>query len=156
MNEICPLDELAGCTFTRPILGEYYSYENGLEGHSSFQETGEIQRHFYRRESGAGATRKDTAGLLVNEDIGECFQLNWKRKYYQLIYRDKYFFHSFILSFNSFLPFEGLNLVFNVIKCLIEQKIFFKYEKVFSFLCSPRLKINSFPFLKVHVVKQHL
>ncbi|CAF4346661.1 unnamed protein product, partial [Adineta steineri] len=82
-------DGINGCTLDRPLLGEYYSYENGLETHSSFKESGDIERRFYRRESGAGATRKDTGGLLVNEDIGECFQLTLKQNYYELIYRDK-------------------------------------------------------------------
>ncbi|CAF0818567.1 unnamed protein product [Rotaria sordida] len=80
---------IGGCTFDRPLLGEYYSYENGLEAHSSFKENGDIDRLFYRRESGAGATRKDSGGFLVNRDIGECFQLTLKLNYYELIYRDK-------------------------------------------------------------------
>ncbi len=83
------LGGIAACTLSRPLLGEFYSYENGLESHSSFKENGDIERRFYRRESGAGATRKDTGGLLVNEDIGECFRLTHKQFYYELIYRDK-------------------------------------------------------------------
>jgi hypothetical protein len=73
----------------RPLIGEFYSYENGLETHSSFKENGDIERRFYRRESGAGAIRKDTGGFLVNEDIGECFKLTNRFNYYELIYRDK-------------------------------------------------------------------
>jgi hypothetical protein len=71
-------------------LGEYYSYENGLETHTTFKENGEIERRFYRRESGAGATRKDTGGQLVSEDTGECFRLSLRQNYYELIYRDKF------------------------------------------------------------------
>ncbi|UJR38610.1 hypothetical protein I4U23_031275 [Adineta vaga] len=37
----------------------------------------------------AGATRKDTGGLLVNEDLGECFKLSIKQNYYEIIYRDR-------------------------------------------------------------------
>lgn len=72
------------------MLGEYYSYENGLETHTSFKENGDIDRSFYRRESGAGATRKDSGGLLVNEDLGQCFQITHKQTYYEVIYLDKY------------------------------------------------------------------
>jgi hypothetical protein len=84
------VDGIPGCTLDRPLLGEYYSYENGLETHSSFKENGDIERRFYRRESGAGATRKDTGGLLVHEDLGECFKLSLRLNYYELIYQDKY------------------------------------------------------------------
>ena len=87
--DLCHLDGAAVCNLDRPLLGEFYSYENGLETHSSFKENGDIERRFYRRESGAGATRKDTGGLLVNEDIGECFQLSQRDNHFQLIYRDK-------------------------------------------------------------------
>ncbi len=88
-NKIFWLDGIAGCTLYRPLIGEFYSYENGLETHSSFKENGDIERKFYRRESGAGATRKDTGGFLVSEDIGECFKLIKRFNYYELIYRDK-------------------------------------------------------------------
>ncbi|CAF4565877.1 unnamed protein product, partial [Rotaria socialis] len=54
-----------GCTFDRPLLGEFYSYENGLETHTSLKENGVVDRRSYRRESGAGATRKDGGDLLV-------------------------------------------------------------------------------------------
>ncbi|CAF4547228.1 unnamed protein product [Rotaria sp. Silwood2] len=77
------------CTFDQPLLGEYYSHENGLETHTSLKLNGDIDRLYYRRESGAGATQKDSGGLLVSKDVGECFQLNLKRYYYELIYRDK-------------------------------------------------------------------
>ncbi|CAF1638990.1 unnamed protein product, partial [Adineta ricciae] len=82
-------DCVPGCTFDRPLIGEFYSYENGLETHSSFKDNGDIERRFYRRETGAGATRKDTGGLLVNEDLGECFKLTKRQNYYEIIYRDK-------------------------------------------------------------------
>jgi hypothetical protein len=110
------------CTLDRPLLGEFYSYENGLETHSSFKDNGDIERRFYRRESGAGATRKDTGGHLVNEDIGECFKLSLKQNYYELIFRDKFGF-LFIKIIYSFILFKDLNLVFNVINCSIEPKI---------------------------------
>ena len=81
--------ELNGCQLIGPLIGEFYSYENGLETHSSFKENGDIERRFYRRESGAGAIRKDSGLLLVNEDIGLCFQFQIKQNYYQMIYQDK-------------------------------------------------------------------
>ncbi len=84
------LGGIPGCTLNRPLLGEFYSYENGLETHTSLKENGDIERRFYRRESGAGATRKDTGGQLVHEDIGECFKLALRQNYYELIYRDKF------------------------------------------------------------------
>ena len=77
------------CRFDRPLLGEYYSHENGLETHTSFQPNGDIYRRFYQRESGAGATRTNRAIHLVNNHTGQCFQLTIKQQFYQLIYRDK-------------------------------------------------------------------
>jgi hypothetical protein len=94
------LGALAGCTIDRPLRGEYYSYENGLETHTSLKETGDIDRRFYRRESGAGATKKDTGGLLVNEDLGECHRLIHRSDYFELIYRDKCVTLSLTLSFS--------------------------------------------------------
>ncbi|CAF2220699.1 unnamed protein product [Rotaria magnacalcarata] len=84
------------CKFDRPILGEYYSYENGLETHTSFKKNGNIDRLFYRRESGRGATA-NIITVLDNHALGECVYLNWKenpfrhvsKHHYQLIYRDK-------------------------------------------------------------------
>jgi hypothetical protein len=96
------LDVINGCTLNRPLIGEFYSYENGLETHSSFKENGDIERRFYRRESGAGATRKDSGGQLVNEDIGQCFQLIIKQNYYELIYRDKFVY---LILFNKLFYF---------------------------------------------------
>jgi hypothetical protein len=84
------IDGTAVCTLDRPLVGEFYSYENGFETHSSFKDNGDIERRFYRRESGAGATRKHTGGFLVNEDIGECFKLTQRQNYFEIIYRDKY------------------------------------------------------------------
>ncbi|CAF1503268.1 unnamed protein product [Rotaria magnacalcarata] len=78
-----------GCTFDRPLLGEFYSYENGYETHTSLKENGVVDRRSYRRESGAGATRKDGGDLLVTQDLGQCYQLTLKQNYYELIYRDK-------------------------------------------------------------------
>jgi hypothetical protein len=77
-------------------LGEYYSYENGLEAHSSFRDNGEIERLFYRRQSGLGATA-NIITILDNYALGECFRLNWRQNsfehsskyHYELIYRDK-------------------------------------------------------------------
>lgn len=110
-----------GCQLIRPFLGEFYSYENGLEAHSSFKDNGDIERRFYRRESGAGATRKDSGLLLVNEDIGFCFQFNFKLNFYQLIYQDKYFIHSLLL-FSSFqiqisIVFSMLSIIQSNEKC---------------------------------------
>src|ERR1700723_302837 len=62
------------CTFDRPLLGEYYSYENGLETHTSFKDNGDINRLFYRRQSGLGATAS-IATILDNHALGECFRL---------------------------------------------------------------------------------
>ena len=84
------------CTFDRPILGDYYSYENGLETHTSFQITGEIARLFYRRQSGLGATA-GISTILDHQAIGECIHLNWRenpaqhisKQHYELISRDK-------------------------------------------------------------------
>lgn len=81
--------KVGGCIFDWPLLGEYYSYEDGLETSTSLKENGDIERRFYRRESGAGATRKDSGGLLVRENIGQCFQLHLKQNYFQIICRDK-------------------------------------------------------------------
>ncbi|CAF4207125.1 unnamed protein product [Rotaria socialis] len=78
-----------GCTFDRPLLGEFYSYENGLETHTSLKENGVVDRRSYRRESGAGATRKDGGDLLVTQDLGHCYQLTVRQNYYELIYRDE-------------------------------------------------------------------
>ncbi|CAF4948339.1 unnamed protein product, partial [Rotaria socialis] len=64
--------KIGGCTFDRPLLGEFYSYENGLETHTSLKENGTVDRRSYRRESGAGATRKDGGDLLVTQDLGHC------------------------------------------------------------------------------------
>jgi hypothetical protein len=84
------------CTFDRPLLGEYYSYENGLETHTSFKENGDINRLFYRRQSGLGATASIIT-ILDNQALGECYILNWRsnpyqhisKHHYELIYRDK-------------------------------------------------------------------
>ncbi|CAF4888637.1 unnamed protein product [Rotaria socialis] len=81
---------IGGCTFDRPLLGEFYSYENGLETHTSLKENGTVDRRSYRRESGAGATRKDGGDLLVTQDLGHCYQLTVRQNYYELIYRDEY------------------------------------------------------------------
>ena len=97
------------CVFSRSLIGEYYSYENGLECHSSFRENGQIQRSFYRRESGSGATRKDSQGLLVNEDQSECFRLERKQDFFQLISRDK-----FVPFSSSLLPSSSLFLSFSL------------------------------------------
>jgi hypothetical protein len=78
-------------------LGEYYSYENGLETHSAFKDNGDIERLFYRRQSGLGATAS-VITILDNYALGECFNLNWRenpfehvsKHHYELIYRDKY------------------------------------------------------------------
>ncbi|CAF3386053.1 unnamed protein product [Rotaria socialis] len=80
---------IGGCTFDRPLLGEFYSYENGLETHTSLKENGTVDRRSYRRESGAGATRKDGGDLLVTQDLGHCYQLTVRQNYYELIYRDE-------------------------------------------------------------------
>ncbi|CAM4925278.1 unnamed protein product [Rotaria socialis] len=80
---------IGGCTFDRPLLGEFYSYENGLETHTSLKENGVVDRRSYRRESGAGATRKDGGDLLVTQDLGHCYQLTVRQNYYELIYRDE-------------------------------------------------------------------
>jgi len=40
------------------LLEEYYLYENGLEIHTTFKENEEIERKFYRRESGVGKREK--------------------------------------------------------------------------------------------------
>ncbi|CAF4021978.1 unnamed protein product, partial [Adineta steineri] len=84
------------CKFDRPILGEYYSYENGLETHTSFKENGNIDRLFYRRQSGLGANA-NIITILNNQLLGECYTINWRSKpfqhiskqHYELIYRDK-------------------------------------------------------------------
>jgi hypothetical protein len=84
------------CTFDRPILGEYYSYENGLETHTSFKENGDIDRLLYRRQSGLGATASIIT-ILDNQAHGECYTVNWRenpaehisKHHYELIYRDK-------------------------------------------------------------------
>ncbi|CAF4685329.1 unnamed protein product [Rotaria sp. Silwood1] len=84
------------CTFDRPLLGEYYSYENGLETHTSLKENGDIDRLFYRRESGRGATA-NIITVLDNHAMGECFNLIWRenpfdhvsKHHFELIYRDK-------------------------------------------------------------------
>ena len=89
LNLFLQTESLPECTLDRPLVGEYYSYENGLETHSSFKDNGDIERSFYRRESGAGALRKDTGGLLVNQAIGECYRLSFRETHFQLIYRDK-------------------------------------------------------------------
>jgi hypothetical protein len=78
------------------LLGEYYSYENGLETHTSFKENGDINRLFYRRQSGLGATASIIT-ILDNQALGECYILNWRsnphqhisKHHYELIYRDK-------------------------------------------------------------------
>lgn len=84
------------CTFDRAILGEYYSYENGLETHTSFEPTGILARRFYRRQSGLGASA-NIITILDNQAMGECFQLNWRenpaqhisKQHFELISRDK-------------------------------------------------------------------
>lgn len=93
------------CTFDRPILGEYYSYENGLETHTSFKINGDIDRLFYRRQSGLGANA-NIITILNNQALGECYAINWRanpfqhisKHYYELIYRDKLV--KFFLHFN--------------------------------------------------------
>jgi hypothetical protein len=77
-------------------LGEYYSYENGLEAHTAFKDNGEIERLFYRRQSGLGATA-NIITILDNYVLGECFNINWRenplehasKQHYEVIYRDK-------------------------------------------------------------------
>jgi hypothetical protein len=84
------------CTFDYPLLGEYYSYENGLEAHTSLRDNGDVERLFYRRQSGLGATA-NIITILDNYALGECFRLNWRENpmehvskyHYELIYRDK-------------------------------------------------------------------
>ncbi|CAF4162205.1 unnamed protein product, partial [Rotaria sordida] len=101
IHDDCPIryDDVKsqiGCTFDRPLLGEYYSYENGLEAHTSLKENGDIDRLFYRRESGRGATA-NIITVLDNHAIGECFNLIWRenpfdhasKHHFELIYRDK-------------------------------------------------------------------
>ncbi|CAF3549509.1 unnamed protein product [Rotaria socialis] len=51
--------EIGGCTFDRPLLGEFYSYENDFATHTSLKENEVIDRRCYRQESGAGVTRND-------------------------------------------------------------------------------------------------
>ncbi|CAF3536750.1 unnamed protein product [Rotaria socialis] len=51
--------EIGGCTFDRPLLGEFYSYENDFATDTSLKENGVIDRRCYRQESGAGVTRND-------------------------------------------------------------------------------------------------
>ncbi len=78
-------------------MGEYYSYENGLEAHTSLKDNGDVERLFYRRQSGLGATA-NIITILDNYALGECFNLNWRanpfdhvsKHHYELIYRDKY------------------------------------------------------------------
>ncbi len=128
------------CTFDLPLLGEYYSYENGLEAHTSLKDNGDIDRLFYRRQSGLGATA-NIITILDNYALGECFNLIWRenpldhmsKNHYQLIYRDKFVFiykrkFVFVLT-NENIVLEK-NLVFNVIKFIIEHEIFFKFVKV--------------------------
>lgn len=120
------------CTFDIPILGEYYSYENGFETHTSFRENGDVDRLFYRRQSGLGATA-NIITILDHHSLGECFSLRWRENpiehfskyHYQLIVRDK-FVSFFRLLNESKIGFLEKNLVFNVIKFIIEQEIFFK------------------------------
>jgi hypothetical protein len=84
------------CTFDRPLLGVYYSYENGYETHTSLRDNGDVDRLFYRRQSGLGATAS-VITILDHFAIGECFNLNWRenpfehasKHHYELIYRDK-------------------------------------------------------------------
>ena len=84
------------CKLDRPIVDEYDSYENGLETHTSFKSNGEIDRRFFRRESGLGANA-NIITVLNNQFNGECFLLNWRenpaehvsKHHYELIYRDK-------------------------------------------------------------------
>ena len=84
------------CTIDYPILGEYYSYENGLETHTSFKKNGGITREFRRRQSGLGATA-NIITILNNQFVGECYMINWRsnpfqhesKHHYELIYRDK-------------------------------------------------------------------
>ena len=119
-----------GCQLIRPFVGEFYSYENGLEIHSSFKDNRDIERRFYRREPGAGASRKDSGILLVHEDIGLCFQFQHKTNYYQLIYQDKYsslFSSIFLRCFEnesqcSFQFYQIFNRTRNVIR--IRKRIF--------------------------------
>ena len=57
---------------------------------------GDIDRLFYRRQSGLGATA-NIITILDNHALGECFNLNWRenplehmsKHHYELIYRDK-------------------------------------------------------------------
>lgn len=93
---ICEVRSQIRCTFDRPLLGEYYSYENGLETHTSLKENGDVDRLFYRRQSGLGANA-NIITILDNHALGECFQLNHRQNilehsskhHYELIYRDK-------------------------------------------------------------------
>ncbi len=47
----------------------------------------------------------------------------------------------------KFFSFKDLNLVFNVIKCLIERKMFFKLEKVFKNFIKKNQKYISLRFM---------
>jgi len=93
----CSLESQLICTFDRPILGDYYSYsENGLETHTSFKDNGDIDRRYYRRQSGLGATAS-VITLLDHSALGECIQMNYRSNpfehastyHYELILRDK-------------------------------------------------------------------
>ncbi|CAF5131579.1 unnamed protein product, partial [Rotaria magnacalcarata] len=65
------------CRFYLPILSEYYSYENGLETHTSFIENDDINRLFYRRKSDSSATA-NLIRILEKHAHGDCLYLNWK------------------------------------------------------------------------------
>ncbi len=77
-------------------MGEYYSYENGYETHTSLRDNGEVDRFFYRRQSGLGATA-NIITVLDHRAVGECFRLDWRenpfehssKNHYELIYRDR-------------------------------------------------------------------
>ncbi|CAM4839283.1 unnamed protein product [Rotaria magnacalcarata] len=73
------------CRFYLPILSEYYSYENGLETHTSFIENGDINRLFYRRKSDSSATA-NLIRVLEKHAHGDCVYLNWRNRKYHVGY----------------------------------------------------------------------
>ena len=120
------------CTFDIPILGEFYSYENGYETHSLFKENGDVDRLYYRRQSGLGATA-NIITILDHHSLGECFNLRWienpiehfSKYHYQLIVRDKFVSFDYLKEKREKIFLEK-NLVFNVIRFIIEHEILFK------------------------------
>ena len=83
-------------TSDRTIVGEYYSYENDLETHTSLKPNGNVDRLFYRRQSGLGAIA-NIITIIDNQALEECVVLNWRenplqhvsKHHYELIVRDK-------------------------------------------------------------------